>query len=81
MSPEQAREIAVKAGELVLTAPAKPSQWANKCLVDRVVLDELAALVKAVGFDLDKARVRMKEIEAKRRRDAREAEQKWARRR
>jgi len=59
-------QIAKAAGALILSAPAKRSKWANSCLVDRTLLDELTALVEACGYDLTVARKRMAEIERER---------------
>lgn len=66
MSRPTLDELAKAAGAVILTAPAKRSKYANSCVVDRTLLDELAAMVARCGYDLPAARKRMKEIGAKR---------------
>ena len=63
MTPKQADAIAMKAGALILSAPAKRSALVKQSLVDRSLLDELAALLQAAGYNLILARARKREIE------------------
>jgi hypothetical protein len=64
-------ELAKAAAALVLSAPAKPHKWTFESRVNRKLLDKLADMLRAAGYDLDGARKIMREIEQERRRERR----------